>query len=319
MNGLFGRLLRGLDNPIVAKEAISRMRTWRAPLAISIYSGLLGGLGYAMFALLVLSTSYNRLEAARIGSIVFYTLAFFQLVLVVLFSPALAAGAISGERERQTFDTLLVSRVSSFAVVWGKLFASLAYELLLILTSLPLFAVVFLFGGVDLEQFVLTQLITVVTAVTVGSVAIFWSSLFRRTLAATVSAYGSVFALYAGTAALGLILTYLAYYTQYASGSAPGGGDSSLNPLLFGNPFYALNVILTQASGNPTHLGRLWQLLVFGTGKLSASGPLLEPWQLAVLSQTALSALCVAGSVWLVRGRRALPLPRRRPLAAVPS
>ena len=44
---------------------------------------------------------------AQIGAQVFSSLTFFQLTLISLFAPALAAGAVSGERERQTFDVLL--------------------------------------------------------------------------------------------------------------------------------------------------------------------------------------------------------------------
>ena len=37
----------GLDNPIVVKEGVSRMRTWRAPVVATLYLGLIGAVGYA--------------------------------------------------------------------------------------------------------------------------------------------------------------------------------------------------------------------------------------------------------------------------------
>ena len=111
-----GRFIRALDNPIVAKDGISRMRSWRAPLAITLYLGLLGAFGFGIFSIEVLSSSYSRPVSAEIGAAVFGALAWFQLVLICLFAPALASAAISGERERQTFDVLLVSGVSAFGI-----------------------------------------------------------------------------------------------------------------------------------------------------------------------------------------------------------
>jgi ABC-2 type transport system permease protein len=307
---LAGRFLRALDNPIVAKDGISRMRSWRAPLAITLYLGLLGAFGFGIFSIEVLSSSYSRPVSAEIGAAVFGALAWFQLVLICLFAPALASASISGERERQTFDVLLVSGVSAFGIVWGKLVASLAYMFLLIVSALPLFAAVFLFGGVDLEQFTLVQLITVVTASSIGAVSLLCSAVFRRTLTSTVSSYGASFALVAGTAVAGVILSYIKVL-----GQTPGGLEP--HPLLFANPFYALNTILTQPSGNPIHVGRLLQLFFLTRGGPSDWGPQIEPWQLSVAIMLIVGTLSIVASVMLVRGRRAsLPFRRAKPVAA---
>ena len=305
--GLYGRLASALDNPIVTKDGVSRMRSWRAPLAITLYLGVLGGLGYIVFTISVLTQQYTRSVAAEVGTYVFLALAFIQIALISLFAPALAAGAISGERERQTFDVLLVSRVSAFGIVWGKLVASLAYLFLLILTALPLFAAVFLFGGIDFEQFLLTHLITVMTAVTIGSMSLFTSALFRRSLPATVTSYALAFAFLLGTAVAGLLLTWLVTLRPGAAAS-----PNDLHLLLFGNPLFALNVVMTTPQGAALPLGRLLQLLVMQSSPRAHWGPMIEPWVACVFMELVLTALSVAGSVLLVRGRRALPRLRRR-------
>jgi ABC-2 type transport system permease protein len=301
------RLAAALDNPIIAKDGISRMRSWRAPLAITLYVGLLGAFGYLVFTISVLTEQYTRSVAAQIGTFVFMALAFVQIALISLFAPALAAGSISGERERQTFDVLLVSRVSAFGIVWGKLAASLAYVLLLILTALPLFSAVFLFGGIDFEQFLLTHLLTVMTAVTIGSLSVLTSAVFRRSLPATVTSYALAFALILGTAIAGLLLTWLVTLR-------PGAGQVSadVHPLLFANPLFALNVLLTQPSGAGMHVGRIIQLLVLQDSPRMTWGPVVQPWVLCVLLEVALSVVSICGAVLLVRGRRAIPLPGRR-------
>lgn len=303
-------VLSGFDNPLIIKDGISRMRSWRAPLAITLYLGLLGAFGYAIFTIQVMTEQYTRAISFQIGGYVFDALAFFQLSLISLFAPALAAGAISGERERQTFDVLLVSRVSAFGIVWGKLIASLAYLLLIILTALPLFAAVFLFGGIDIEQFALTHLITIVTALEIGAVSLFFSALFRRSLPATVTSYAAAFTIMIGTAVVGFLLTYIVLFRA-------GTGASSFDehPLLFGNPVFALyDVLGAPSTASPLHLGRLLQLLVMDSSAPAHWGPLVSPWQVCIFGELAVTALAVLGAVLLVRGRRALPL-RRRPAA----
>ncbi len=296
-------LLSGYDNPLIIKDGVSRMRSWRAPLAITLYLGLLGAFGYGVFTIQILTAQYAQMTAANIGQNVFVALAFFQLALISLFAPALAAGAISGERERQTFDVLLVSRVSAFGIVWGKLIASLAYLLLIIFTALPIFAAVFLFGGIDFEQFVLTHLVTVVTALEIGAVSIFFSALFRRSLPSTVTSYAGAFGLIVGTAVAGLLLTYI-YAFRYGLVTS----NVEAHPLLFGNPVFSLIIVLTDPNGAPVPLGRLLQLLFLDGGASARWGPVVEPWQVCVLTELVLTALAVAGAVLLVRGRRARPL-----------
>jgi ABC-type transport system involved in multi-copper enzyme maturation permease subunit len=306
------RVLRVLDNPLIVKDGVSRMRSWRAPVILTIYLGLLGSFGYAIFVLASLYTG-QRTGSAMIGSTVFGALALIQLSLVSLFAPALAAGAISSERERQTFDVLLVSRVSAAGIVWGKLIGSIAFMMLLILAALPLFAAVFLFGGIDFEQFLVTQVLTVSTALSIGAVSLFLSALFRRTLASTVVAYGVAFFGMVGTWVAGTIFTVV--ITVRSAATALDGTGADVHPLLFTNPLFAMNIVLNSPNGAPMHVGRLLQLMFMTSGP-SAGGPSLEPWQATVLVQLVLVGLSVFGAVQLVQNRRA-PAPRRPVAEAV--
>jgi ABC-2 type transport system permease protein len=306
------RLVRLFDNPLIVKDGVSRMRSWRAPLVLTLYLGVLGLFGYAVFVLQIVLSASDRSGAAQIGGVVFEMMAFMQLSLVALFAPALAAGAISGERERQTFDVLLVSRLSALSIVWGKLVASVAFMLLLILAALPLFAAVFLFGGIDFEQFVITQLLTVTTAVSIAAVSLFLSAAFGRTLSSTVAAYGVAFAGMVGTLIGGALMS-VGLIGRTGGLAVP---NADVHPLEFANPFYALWIVLNNPNGAPMHVGRLMQLLSFLPGPPSSLGPLIEPWVATILIQVVLATLSVAGAVQLVQHRRAYVPPR--PIEPIP-
>jgi len=196
---------RALWNPIVAKEYRTRMRTWRSPLAITIYIVLLGGIGWAVFsALIVTSTGFGQ-GPGSLGQMLFTFLILFQVALLAFITPALTAGAISGERERQTLDLLFVTPIAPFSIIWGKLLASLSFVVLLLVISVPIFSLVFLFGGIELDQVVSAFLVTGVTAMTLGFIGVAFSTVLRRTLAATVASYGAAFVLLAGTLLYGAL------------------------------------------------------------------------------------------------------------------
>jgi len=201
------RVAIALWNPIVAKEYRSRMRTWRSPAAMTVYILLLGGLGWAIFSAMSFSarSSFNGGQAANYGQGLFLYLVLFQMVLLAFITPALTAGAISSERERQTIDLLFVTKLPTFSILWGKLLASMSFVLLLLLLSVPIFSLVFLFGGIELDQVAAAFLVTAITALTLGIMGIACSSAFRRTLPATVTAYGAAFVLLAGTLLVGVL------------------------------------------------------------------------------------------------------------------
>ena len=204
-------IARALWNPIVAKEYRSRMRSWRSPLALMIYILMIGGLGWAIFASLA-STSNNNFggPTPNYGQALFLYLVVFQMVLLAFVTPALTAGAISGERERQTIDLLFVTLIPPFSIIWGKLLASISFILLLLLLSVPIFSLVFLFGGIELDQVLYAFVVMAVTALTLGTIGIAFSTWLRRTLPATVAAYAAAFMLLAGTLVYGLLFPTLA-------------------------------------------------------------------------------------------------------------
>jgi ABC-type transport system involved in multi-copper enzyme maturation permease subunit len=180
------------------------MRTWRSPLAITIYIVLLGGIGWAVFSALTFTIGIGQ-SPGNLGQELFTFLILFQVALLAFITPAITAGAISGERERQTLDLLFVTPLAPFSIIWGKLLASMSFVVLLLIISVPIFSLVFLFGGIELDQVVSAFIVTAVTAMTLGFIGVAFSTLLRRTLASTVASYGAGFVLLAGTPLYGLV------------------------------------------------------------------------------------------------------------------
>jgi ABC-type transport system involved in multi-copper enzyme maturation permease subunit len=184
-------------NPIVSKELRSRMRGRHAAALLTAYLSVIGGIGYLVYASDVGNTS-TVLQSGTVGSGVFAALAGSVIGTVVLVVPGLVGPAISGERERQTLDLLLVTPLCPARIVVGKLLAALTFVAFLVIACMPLFSVSFLLGGVALSTVLLAVSFTMVTALALGSVAILVSAALRRPTASSVVSYVLMLVLVAG-------------------------------------------------------------------------------------------------------------------------
>ena len=67
-------------------------------------------------------------------------------------APSFAAGAITGEKERMSYEMLLASPLRPGAIVLGKLFAALCHLGILMICSLPIVMLCLPLGGVSLYE-----------------------------------------------------------------------------------------------------------------------------------------------------------------------
>ncbi len=198
-------------NPVMLKELRGRMRGVRAFVVLSVYLGLMS----AFLALLYLiyepiNQRNGSAAAGEVGRILFMGIVGIELMLIVFIAPAFTAGAITGERERLTYDLLKTTLLPSPSFVIGKLESALGYVLLLLLSAIPLQSIAFLFGGVTELELVLSLVILVVTAVALGTVGIYFSATTTRTLSASVRAYTTTLvATFAVPLVLAVVLSFI--------------------------------------------------------------------------------------------------------------
>jgi ABC-type transport system involved in multi-copper enzyme maturation permease subunit len=112
-----------------------------------------------------------------------------QFFLVALMAPTFAAGSITGEKERKTYELLLASPLQPGTILVGKMLSSLSYLVILIVSSLPLMILCYLLGGLLLSEITRSYLVLILAAGTFGLVSVACSSYFRRTSSALVVSY----------------------------------------------------------------------------------------------------------------------------------
>ncbi|WP_432359671.1 ABC transporter permease [Sporosarcina sp. UB5] len=221
--------MMNFNNPVLFKELKLRFRSFKG------FNGILFFLlamcifvfGYIFLNVNLTGTSYFRPSQSFV---LFSFLSYIQLGLVLFTAPGLTAGSISSEREKQTLPILLTTSQTSFQIISGKMLSSVAFLLLLIIAGLPVYSLVFLFGGISPGDFIKIFLFLFVTLLAIGSIGVMFSTLIRRTIVSMIATYGTMLFLSVVTGFLFLIVMQMKAFTHM--GSLPTTSPSYLGQFL---------------------------------------------------------------------------------------
>jgi hypothetical protein len=112
-----------------------------------------------------------------------------QLVLLAMLSPALTTSAVSGERERQSFEMLLTTHLAPAELIFGKFGFAASFIMLSLFSTIPLEAIVFFLGGVSLTSFLYAKLILLGFGVLTSLLGLMLSARETRSAYATGQTY----------------------------------------------------------------------------------------------------------------------------------
>ena len=174
------------ENPVLQRELLVNLRTNRAFLLLAVYQILLAAVVLVAWPDAErLDLTSNPPSATKLVNLFFLG----QYVIASLMAPSFAAGAITGEKERHTYEMLLASPMRPGAIVMGKMVASLTHLGMLILASLPIIVLCLPLGGVSLYEVLAAYLGLIVSVILFGAIGVFCSSYFSRTSSSLVVSY----------------------------------------------------------------------------------------------------------------------------------
>lgn len=160
------RLLPG--NPILLRVVAAASKRKRDLFARCLYPGLL--IGVVLLAITSGGgTSLNELTTT--SEKIFRQMSYLQLALVALLAPIFTAGAITQEKDAQTYDILLATPLSNGQIVLGTLGSRLFFIIALLLSGIPIFAITKIFGGVAIGDVAISCGIAAATACVTGALA----------------------------------------------------------------------------------------------------------------------------------------------------
>ncbi len=173
------------ENPVLQRELVVNLRTLRSFLLLFAYVLFLGLLVYAAWP------SEERLDMASSGKAKSLVNLIFlgQYLLMSLMAPSFASGAITGEKERKSYEMLLASPLKPGAIVLGKFAASLCPLAELMICSLPIVMLCLPLGGAHFSEVAAAYFAMILSISLFAMISLWCSSFFQRTSAALVVSY----------------------------------------------------------------------------------------------------------------------------------
>ena len=140
------------------------------------------------------------------------TLAATQLIIIGVVVPVRAASAISGEKERQTFDIMMTTNMTPLSIIAGKVMTAIVQSMFYVAASMPIMALCFVIGGMSWSYLFWFLAVAFLMSLFAASIGILCSSLCKRSIAAVIMSYGFYLVFFLGT-----FLPYLFYMIIYES------------------------------------------------------------------------------------------------------
>lgn len=293
-------------NPVISREITERLRSLRAFVMVSVFVVVLALTTFLVYAAAQSAQdSFDLASRTQVGRLVFETVLLIMTILVLFVVPGVTAGAIAGERERQTLTTLQVTLLRPRSILAGKVVAALAFLVLLLVAALPVLAVAYVLGGIRVLDIGIGLAAVAFLALVLAAMTVALSAFVKRVQGATVLAYAFT--------ALLLVAGPIAFAAASILDARADNGDDvaapalllTPNPIVFvasavGDPAYgsdgplsAIDSAVTDAWGNND---RSWIKLFpnaapFDRGGLDAPQPSPPAWQWSALSMLTLAVI----------------------------
>lgn len=242
-------------NPMIRKELRQRMRERRGWLLPSLYLLVLGAV--VTFAYFITTTERpgSGIQGSTVGVVLFLTLAYSQLAMLLLLVPVFSAGSITIEKEQRTLAGLLTSLLTSVQIWWGKFVSSLLFVLLLLVTSLPVLSMAFAFGGIGPWEVFSATLTTMIILACMSAIGLYCSSVFQRSVHATAVSYAIVIVISVVTTVVFFVRMQI-YQSAHHLTATHGwyGIPLNIRAPMYVNPFF----FLTASFAPPKQLYPAW-------------------------------------------------------------
>ncbi|MCH1495441.1 MAG: ABC transporter permease, partial [Rubripirellula sp.] len=174
------------ENPVLQRELLVNLRKHRSFFLLTIYQAVLACIVLIAWPQdLTMDLTTPPASAQNLSNLFFIG----QYLIASLMAPSFAAGAISGEKERSTYEMLLASPLRPGAIVLGKMIASLTHLLLFAFASIPIIVLCLPLGGISVYEVLGAYFGLIVSIVLFGAISVFCSSYFSKTSHSLVVSY----------------------------------------------------------------------------------------------------------------------------------
>ncbi len=177
------RLLE-LELPLLKRELVGLLRTRKAfwiVLLVLVFSSVIPLLNWP--------SGRSGWQGGLRTLQVFASFFFAQLTTAIFLVPAFTAGAIAGERERDTYDSLYTTLLRPSSIVLSKAASATGFILLVLAFASPAAFVLFFLGGLQLESILKCYAVLTAALIESSIICLYHSMSSNRTAHAAMRGY----------------------------------------------------------------------------------------------------------------------------------
>jgi len=165
--------------PIIIKDYKIKMRSFATSSLTMMYLGALGIVILIFFLPMITNQEDSSFFGPKMVLDTYTALIIFQYILIVFVTIIITARTIYIEKNKKTLDLLLCTDFSPVSIILGKFIVSVTHVLLLILASIPIMSVIFMYGGGSISNLIFLFSFYILTSIVIASICIFYSTLFE--------------------------------------------------------------------------------------------------------------------------------------------
>lgn len=234
-------------NPVLRNETKIAVRSIKFTLMILAYVAVLAIAVMIYYNVINSEAFYNGLNLKE--STNFYVvMAVVQAALLFSIVPSLSSTAICSEREKQTLDILLSTKLTPLQIIIGKISSSSLRVIILIISMMPLYAVGSLMGGIKISYILQLILFFIINTIFMASIGVFISTCVKTSKVSTTLTYLLIVFIYLGVIAIAFGILAFSIY-QYYNANNLTAPMPTISPIIYISPVIGFISLLANQVG----------------------------------------------------------------------
>lgn len=217
-------------NPIIKKDVKVQSRSYKMCVEVFVYEIIMA---LVFFVAMLFITRQNCYSEDNIYACIVWlypVLAATQWLILGAIIPIHTSSAISGEKERQTFDIMMTTSMTPWSIIMGKVMTAVLQSMLFVVASVPVMALTFVVGGLSWSYLFWFIAVALIVSLFAASIGIMCSSICRKSITAVILSYGIYMIFFVVTA---LPVYMIGPLTDYAKDAEDMVGCLLFNPAVY--------------------------------------------------------------------------------------
>lgn len=152
------------------------LNVFLAPIAVCFFIG-------------IMIAAMNGVCSYRVLAWYLIVMVYVEAFILLFVTPAITAGSVSLEKERQTLDVLLTTRMTPWEIIKGKYGSDFILLAFMVISTFPLLSIVFIYGGISFLQLLYIGVVLIVFIGFISCFGVFFSALTKNTILSVILTY----------------------------------------------------------------------------------------------------------------------------------